>query len=199
VRHVLPIVQTLKSGARNETEKETMFEGNPFVVQGFEIPSDNPFFLTILSIHILTALTCVITGVIAMLAKKQIGLHPRAGTVYFWFLLVVFITATIIAVVRWKEDYHLFILGFISFSSAFIGRKPRQNKWNKWSIIHITGMGISYIFLLTAFYVDNGRFLPLWKNFHPLIYWLLPATIGVPIIIRTLFRHPLSRKYFERN
>jgi hypothetical protein len=56
-----------------------MFEGNPFVVQGFEIPSDNPFFLTILSTHILTALTCAITGVIAMLAKKQMGFIQRQG------------------------------------------------------------------------------------------------------------------------
>lgn len=176
-----------------------MFEGNPFVVQGFEIPSDSRLFLTILSIHILAALTCVVAGLMAMLAKKQIGIHPKAGTVYFWSLLVVFITATIIAAVRWREDYHLFILGFISFSSAFIGRKARRNQWEKWSIIHITEMGVSYILLLTAFYVDNGKFLPIWKNFHPLIYWLLPAVIGIPIIIRTLFTHPLSRKYFDRN
>ena len=176
-----------------------MFEGDPFVIQGFEIPSDNPLFLTILSIHILTALICVVAGVKAMLEKKQTGPHPKAGTVYFWSLLVVFITATIIAAVRWKEDYHLFILGFISFSSAFIGRTAQRNRWEKWSIIHITGMGVSYIFLLTAFYVDNGRFLPIWKELHPLIYWLLPATIGIPIIVRTLFRHPLSREYFERN
>lgn len=176
-----------------------MFEGNPFVVQGFEIPTDNPIFLTILSIHILAALTCVVTGVFAMLSKKQIGLHPKSGTIYFWSLLIVFITVTMIAAMRWKEDYHLFLLGFISFSSAFVGRAARRNKWEKWSIIHITAMGISYIFLLIAFYVDNGKFLPLWKNLNPIFYWLLPVIIGVPIIIRTLLRHPLSRKYFVRN
>ncbi|HEV8508649.1 MAG TPA: hypothetical protein VGQ53_24815, partial [Chitinophagaceae bacterium] len=66
-------------------------------------------------------------------------------------------------------------------------------------IVHITGMGISYIFLLTAFYVDNGKFLPIWKNFSSLVYWLLPAVVGIPIIIRTLLRHPLSRDYFGRN
>jgi peptidoglycan biosynthesis protein MviN/MurJ (putative lipid II flippase) len=176
-----------------------MLKGNPFVVQGFEIPSDSPFFLTILSIHILAALTCVITGVMAMLIKKQAGLHPKSGTIYFWSLLIVFITATIMAVLRWKEDYHLFIFGLIAFSSALIGRTARRNIWEKWSIIHIIGMGASYIFLLIAFYVDNGRFLPLWKNLNPIIYWLLPALVGVPIIIRTLLRHPLSRNYFTRN
>ena len=176
-----------------------MLEGNQIVVQGFEIPSDHPLFLTILSIHILTALTCVATGIIAMLSKKQFGVHPKAGTVYFWSLLVVFITATMMALLRWKEDYYLFILGSIAFSFALIGRTARRNLWTKWSVVHITGMGISYIFLLIAFYMDNGRFLPLWKNLDPILYWLLPPIIGIPIIIRNLLRHPLSRNYFKRH
>jgi len=175
-----------------------MLEGNAIVVQGFEIPSDAPLFLTILVMHILAALTCVVSGVIAMLSKKQSGRHPIAGKIYFWSLLIVFITATMIAFTRWKEDYYLFVLGFIAFSSAWIGRKARRDMWNKWSIIHITTMGISYIFLLISFYMDNGRFLPLWKNFNPIIYWLLPLLIGIPIIVRTLLRHPLSKKYFEK-
>ena len=29
-------------------------------------------------------------------------------------------------------------------------------------------MGLSYILLLTAFYVDNGKSLPLWKDLLPL-------------------------------
>src|SRR4029453_343671 len=108
-----------------------MPEGNQFVIQGFEIPSDNPIFLTILSIHILAALTSVVTGVMAMLSKKQFGLHPKSGTTYFWSLLIIFITATIMAIMRWEEDYYLFILGFIAFTSAFIGRRARRNLWKK--------------------------------------------------------------------
>jgi len=176
-----------------------MLEGNPITIQGFEIPSDSPLFITILSVHVLAALTCVVAGVVAMLSTKQPGTHPKAGTTYYIFIWVVFITATIMAIFRWKEDYHLFILGSISFSSAFIGRRARKYQWKKWSITHISGMGLSYIFLLIAFYVDNGRFLPIWKNLNPVFYWLLPPLIGVPIIIRTLLRHPLSRHHFIRN
>lgn len=176
-----------------------MFEGKPIDVQGFLLPSNAPLFLIILSIHVLAGLTCVVAGVFAMLSKKQHGFHSKSGNIYYKFLWVVFITATIIAVLRWKEDYYLFILGSISFCSSFIGRQAIKNKWPKWSIIHITGMGLSYIFLLTAFYVDNGKFLPVWKDFHPLVYWLLPGMIGIPIIIRTLFLHPLSKNYFARN
>ena len=176
-----------------------MLKGNPITFQGFQIPSDNWLFLIILLVHVLLAIICVISGIIAMLAKKQIGIHSKVGNMYYYSIWMVFITASILAALRWREDYYLFILGAIAFSSAFIGRKALQNRWRKWGIIHIIGMGNSYIFLITAFYVDNGKFLPIWKNFHPMIYWLLPAVIGVPLILRTLFTHPLSRKYFEKS
>jgi hypothetical protein len=174
-----------------------MFDGHPINVQGFEIPYNGPLFLTILGIHILAGLTCVVVGLVAMLAKKRVGTHSKSGSIYYWSLLVVFITATVIAVARWREDYHLFILGLISFASAFVGRMSVKNKWQKWSIIHIIGMGLSYIFLLTAFYVDNGKFLPLWKNFNSLFYWLLPTAIGIPILIKTLLQHPSSKEFFK--
>jgi hypothetical protein len=48
--------------------------------------------------------------------------------------------------------------------------------------------------LLIAFYVDNGHSLPLWKELPPMAYWLLPATIGVPLILHALLRHPLARE-----
>jgi hypothetical protein len=176
-----------------------MFDGGSFVFQGFQIPSNNPVFLCILSIHILSALTAVVAGCTAMLAKKQPGLHPGAGTIYYIALWIVFITSSPIAIMRWKEDYHLFILGLISLSLAFIGRKAEKNKWEKWSIIHILGMGFSYIVLLTAFYVDNGKSLPIWKLLNPLLYWLVPALVGIPIMVSTLLHHPLSRKYFGRD
>jgi hypothetical protein len=59
--------------------------------------------------------------------------------------------------------------------------------------LHITGMGTSYILLLTAFYVDNGKSLPLWRDLSPVAYWLAPAVVGVPLIVRALLWHPLAR------
>ena len=49
-------------------------------------------------------------------------------------------------------------------------------------------MGVSYILLLTAFYVDNGKSLPLWKELPSIAYWILPGAIGGPIIGRALLR-----------
>jgi hypothetical protein len=175
-----------------------MQEEHPINIQGFEIPFNNPVFLSVLALHVLAGLTCVIAGLIAILSKKQKGRHSKAGLVYYRILWIVFITATAIAGMRWKEDYHLFLLGLVSFSSAVIGRYALKKRWNWWSVTHTVFMSTSYIFLLIAFYVDNGRFLPFWKEINPVFYWLLPLVIGVSIIIHTLFKHPLTKHYMQK-
>jgi hypothetical protein len=47
-------------------------------------------------------------------------------------------------------------------------------------------MGIAYVAMLTAFYVDNGPHLPLWDRLPTLAFWLLPSAIGAPIIARAI-------------
>ena len=163
------------------------------VVLGIPIPSTSPTFLTIVGLHVAVGLVCVVTGAIAMLSPKRSGRHPTFGTIYYWSLVAVFVSATPLSVMRWAENYHLFLLGVLAFASAFLGRTARQGRWAGWLRLHISGMGLSYILLLTAFYVDNGKNLPLWKELPSIAYWLLPAAIGLPLIIRALFRHPLVR------
>ena len=160
-------------------------------IAGIEIPSTNPVFLTVVGVHILLGLACVISGAIAMLSEKRAGRHPRNGTIYFWCLAGVFLTSTSLAAVRWAHDYHLFVLGALSFSAACLGRQARRHRWCHWVMLHITGMGASYILLLIAFYVDNGKSLPLWKQLPPMAYWLLPLVAGIPLIVRALLWHPL--------
>ena len=43
-------------------------------------------------------------------------------------------------------------------------------------------------FMLTAFYVDNGKTLPLWREFPVIAFWILPSAIGVPLILYALLR-----------
>jgi hypothetical protein len=161
---------------------------------GIEIPSTNPVFLIVVGVHILLGLVCTVTGAIAMLSQKRAGRHPRNGTIYFWCLAGVFLTMAGLAAVRWAEDYHLFFLGALSFAAAYLGRRARRHRRRNWVRLHITGMGASYLLLLIAFYVDNGRSLPLWKELPPVVYWLLPAAIGIPLICRALLWHPLARQ-----
>jgi hypothetical protein len=70
--------------------------------------------------------------------------------------------------------------------------KPRR-RWPRWVRIHMTGMGASYILMITAFYVDNGPNLPLWRELPPIAFWVLPTLIGAPILLNALLRHPLAR------
>jgi hypothetical protein len=162
---------------------------NAFTVAGIEIPSNSPIFLTIVGLHILVALVCIVTGPVAMLSRKRPGRHPTFGTVYYWFLLAVFASAAALSAMRWAEDYHLFILGALSFASASLGRTARRGRWHNWAALHISGMGLSYVLLVTAFYVDNGRNLPLWKELPPITYWLLPGAVGIPLIGRAFVRY----------
>jgi len=162
-------------------------------VAGIEIPSTSPVFLTIVGLHVLVGLVCVATGVTAMLSKKRPGRHPNVGTAYFWSLVAVFVSATMLSAVRWVEDYHLFILGALSVGSATLGLMARRQRWRGWIRLHLTGMGLSYILLLTAFYVDNGHCLPVWKDLPSFTYWVTPGVVGIPLIVLALLRHPLAR------
>ena len=162
----------------------------PLVVAGIPIPSDSPAFLAALGVHVLAGLACVLSGLAAMLARKGRGRHSSFGTLYYRSLLIVCVTMAGLAAVRWAEDYHLFVLGALAFTAAFIGRRAVRRQRLR---LHLIGMGSSYILLLTAFYVDNGAHLPLWRELPVLAYWLLPATIGLPLIMVALRRHPLVR------
>jgi hypothetical protein len=162
--------------------------GTPIRIAGFDLPSDSLFFLSVLSVHVLFGLACVILGIAAMLSVKRSGQHPRFGTAYYWCLAILFATATLLAAMRWSEDNHLFILGALSFVAAAVGRIARRHLWRRWVDFHVTGMGLSYILMLTAFYVDNGKNLPVWRNLPYLAYWLLPGAVGIPLIVNALAR-----------
>jgi len=149
--------------------------------------------LAFIAVHLAAGLTAVIAGAAAMLSRKQAGRHPFAGTIYYCALAVVFVTMSALAMSRWSEDYHLFILGLLSFVAASIGRTARRSVWASWPRIHMTGMGASYILMLTAFYVDNGPNLPLWRELPRPAFWILPTLIGAPILVNALLRHPLVR------
>src|SRR5690349_817 len=128
----------------------------PIIIEGIPIPSSNPLFLAVLAIHVPAGLVSAVAGVAAMLSKKKAGRHPSAGTIYYWALAVLFATSSVLAILRWTADFHLFLFGLAAFAAASFGRTARRRHWSGWPRLHVAGMGTSYILLLTAFYVDNG-------------------------------------------
>jgi uncharacterized membrane protein len=177
--------------------REGGMSGHTTVFAGIEIPSTSPAFLAIVGFHVLMGMVCVVTGAIAMLSQKRPGRHPRFGTLYFWCLSAVAASATILSATRWAEDYDLFILAALSLVAAFFGRTARRRRWGGWVRLHIAGMGVSYVLLLTAFYVDNGKFLPVWRQLPQIAFWLLPGAVGAPLIAHALLRHPLARRRLD--
>jgi uncharacterized membrane protein len=162
---------------------------------GIEIPSTDPLFLAVVvGMHIPLGLVCVAVGALAMLSKKGRGPHATLGQIYFWSLLALFMSATFLSVIRWVENFHLFVLGMMAFASAWFGRTALRQRWSYWTRLHIAGMGLSYVLMLVAFYVDNGKHLPLWKDLPHFMYWLLPLLAGLPLIVRALLWHPLVQK-----
>jgi len=158
-------------------------------VLGIPIPSNDPPFLFVLAVHVLAGISAVIFGATAMLSPKRFGRHPWSGRIYYWSLAVVFVSMTILSMMRWAEDWYLFVLGFLSFVAATLGLFARRRLIAHWVIVHIVGMGNSYILLLTAFYVDNGKNLPLWRDLPVLAYWIAPSAIGMPIICWALVKY----------
>lgn len=161
------------------------------VILGIPVPSSAPVFLAIVAVHVFAGLGCVIAGFIAMLSVKRAGRHPIAGSAYYWLLAMAVVSMSVLSYMRWPEDAHLFFLGALSFAAATIGRAARRIQWRGWLTYHVSGMGSSYILLLTAFYVDNGANLPLWRYLPSPVFWIGPSIVGLPILIRVLLRHPL--------
>src|SRR5215469_4718143 len=150
-------------------------------ILGDQVGSTAPAFLAFLAVHVLGGLTAVISGAIAALASKGSARHIRAGRWFYRAITVVFATAAVLAAMRWRQDYYLLIIGAVAFTAATTGYLHRRLH-RSGDTGHIIGMGVGYVAMLTAFYVDNGPHLPLWDRLPRLTFWFLPAAIGMPII-----------------
>jgi hypothetical protein len=155
---------------------------------GLPIPHAGPVFAVALAVHITAGLAAVVAGALAATARKRPGRHPRAGRAYVWALGCTAVTAAVLATIRWREDAHLFAFAVVAAALAAYGYRARRLRRPGWPVRHAVGLGGSYIALLTAFYVDNGPFLPLWNRLPHLTYWLLPTLIGAPLIWRAVRR-----------
>jgi hypothetical protein len=162
------------------------------VILGIPIPSSSPVFFSIVGVHVAAGLVCTVAAIVAMLSPKRAGRHPASGTVYYWSL--VGWTGRSWSRTPRPHNTHLLVLGILSFGAGAVGRMARRRAWPGWLPVHITGMAVSYILLLTAFYVDNGPHLPLWRSLPPVAYWVGPSLVGIPILVRALRKYTQMRR-----
>ena len=161
---------------------------------GIPIPSTDKVFIGIVIVHIIISLVAVATGVLAMLAQKTSARHKKNGNIYFWSISLSFVTVLILSFMRWPHNIHLLIIGTFAFCLTYLGRKLAKAKTKDWARTHTICMGMSYILLLTGFYVDNVKNLPFWSMFPEWFFYLFPSVVGIPIILKALMTHPLNKR-----
>lgn len=157
---------------------------------GIPVPSTDPVFLGFVIVHILISMISIISGVVAMFALKTSLRHKRSGNIYFWSIFLSLITVIILSIMRWPHNLHLLVIGILAFCFAYAGRKYSDRPVRR---LHTVYMGLSYVFLITGFYVDNGKHLPFWRIFPQLFFYFFPLLTGLPIIIYVLLKHPLNK------
>ena len=160
---------------------------------GIPIPSTDKIFIAFVIVHILISLVAVVTGVLAMFAEKTSVRHRRNGSIYFWSISFSFVTVLILSMMRWPHNIHLLTIGTFTFCLTYLGRTMAKSKLNDWTRLHTICMGLSYVLLLTGFYVDNGKNLPFWSMFPEWFFYLFPSLVGIPVILKVLTSHPLTR------
>ncbi|MFC7064174.1 DUF2306 domain-containing protein [Halobacillus seohaensis] len=139
----------------------------------------------LLTVHISAGVVCLVSGLIAMFAKKRKGKHTKFGQIYHWAYVVVFITAILMAIIHWQESQYLFYIALFSYGLALIGYlSVKRKKTKKWLTFHIGGMLGSYIGIITATLVVNVHKIPILNELPTIYYWFLPTVIGTPIIYK---------------
>jgi hypothetical protein len=110
------------------------------IVFGIPVPSVDPVFLAVVRFHIVVGVACVLAGASAMLSYKSRGRHSTFGSIYYWCLAIIVATATVLSVMRWAENYHLFILGTLSLILATVARRALRERWRRWVKLHCTSL-----------------------------------------------------------
>lgn len=149
-------------------------------------------FHILLGIHIFSGVVCLLTGLLAGMAKKKKGLHTIVGEIYHGSFLFVFLSAVIMSILHWSESAYLFYIALFSYGLALFGYVAAKRKKKGWIRWHISGMCGSYIGITTATIVVNIPHIPVLKDLPSLIFWFLPTVVGSPII------YVIGKKYRPR-
>lgn len=134
-----------------------------------------------LVLHVATGTVALTLGPLALLFARQ----QRHGAVqvrgaYHWIVLVVCATAAVVSILAWTRLWWLVPIGMLSYGLALVGYLGSRHDWPLWVRAH--AWGGSYIALVTALLVVSAREVsPVLEA----IAWVLPAAIGVPLIVRS--------------
>jgi len=155
---------------------------------GQHVGSTAPLFLVFLAVHVVAGTTAVITGATAALAHKPGLRHLQAGRRYYRAITVLAGTGAALAIMRWQEDAYLLVIGAVMVTAATIGVRARRRRNRAGGIIHILGLSLSFVAMMTGFYVDNGPHLPLLGHLPAIVFWVVPSAVGAVLAARSVRR-----------
>lgn len=112
-----------------------------------------------LMIHVFTGMSALLFGLIAMVTKKGSNKHKNAGSIFYWSMIFVAITALFLSIIN--ESIFLFSIGIFSYFMTHFGRRMVINKSLKaslsdWIILSIATLNsilmiITFSIVLTIF------------------------------------------------
>lgn len=134
----------------------------------------------VLAVHVVAGAAGLLLGPVAMAAPKRRGRHTGAGTAYQVAAAGMTSTSVVLAAADPAALWWLGFIGVATEAAALGGWWLARYRPRGWLLPHINLLCGSYISFLTAFLVVN------WSS--PMA-WLLPTTVGSPLIGWTTARY----------
>ena len=112
----------------------------------------------ILYVHICAGVIALLSGAVAISTTKGKGTHQKAGKIYAFAMLVVFVTG--IGVASYQFNRFLFLIAFLSYYSVFAGvrilklkklHKGQKAEWYDW-LAGVINFIANFSFVVMAVY-----------------------------------------------
>lgn len=85
-----------------------------------------PIARILLLLHIIAGMTCLLSGILAILSKKGRKIHAISGNTYFYAMFTVIITALVLSLYR--SNLFLLLIASFSFYMTWAGVRSIRNK-----------------------------------------------------------------------
>ncbi len=133
-----------------------------------------------LALHIVSGTAALTLGAIALLAsaRRRTARDPLL-IAYLWAVFATGLTATVLALLDWSRLWWIVPLALVSYILALSGYVALRRGGPKWVAAH--GLCGSYIALVTALLVVSAGDV---STTAEIFAWILPTTVGVPLIVR---------------
>lgn len=131
----------------------------------------------LLPIHILAGIMALLCAALAVSSEKGKKIHVISGRIYFWCMVVIFLTAVPMSIIN--SNIFLFLIAVFSFYLAFAGMRFARNRkgaattldWIAVSLMILSGLGM-WILAVIYFTNNNSQYITL------LVFGFLAIALG---------------------